>query len=63
MFPQETGNRWKMPGKRKAVTFDDSKDENSDKDQKDKKFCIYHSMCGHTTDECTTHKTLIIQAK
>ena len=27
------------------------------------KFCQYHGMCGHTTDECTTLKALVKQAK
>ena len=28
-----------------------------------RKFCQYHGMCGHTTDECTTLKALVKQAK
>ena len=27
------------------------------------KFCQYHGTCGHTTDECTTLKVLVKQAK
>ena len=27
------------------------------------KFCQYHGICGHTTDECTTLKALVKQAK
>ena len=49
--------------KRKGVTFDDSKDEDSEEEHKGKKFCQYHGTCGHTTDECTTLKALVKQRK
>ena len=41
------------------MTFDDSEDEDSEEEYKGKKFCQYHGMCGHTTDECTTLKALV----
>ena len=49
--------------KRKSVTFSDSKEEDSEDEHKGKTFCKYHDSCGHTTDECTTLKTLVSQAK
>ena len=39
------------------------KKEESEGKQEGKKFCQYHGMCGHTTDECTTLKALVKQAK
>ena len=53
----------KVSKKRKAVTFGVSEDEDLEDEYKVKKFCRYHGMCGHTTDECTTLKTLVKQAK
>ena len=47
----------------KGMTFDDSEDEDSEEEQKGKGFCQYHGMCGHTTEECTTLKALVKQAK
>ena len=44
----------KVSKKRKGVTFDDSEDEDSEKEHKGKQFCQYHGTCGHPTDECTT---------
>ena len=49
--------------KRNSITFDDSDDEDSDQGHSGKKFCQYHGMCGHTTDQCTTLKALVKQAK
>ena len=46
--------------KRKSVTFGDAENENSEDEHN---FCQYHDMCGHTTDEYTTLKALIKQAK
>ena len=45
------------------MTFDDSKDDDSEEERKGKKFCQYHGTCGHTTEECTTLKALVKQAK
>ena len=45
------------------MTFDDSEDEDSEEGYKGKKFCQYHGMCGHITDECTTLKALVKQVK
>ena len=49
--------------KRKGVTFDDYKDEDSEEEHKTKKFCLYHCTRGHTTVECTILKALLKQAK
>ena len=49
--------------KRKLVTFDDSEDENSDQRHSGRKFSQHHGTCGHTTDQCTTLKALVKQAK
>ena len=48
---------------RKLVSLDDSDDEDSDEGHIGKKFCNYRSDCGHTTNQCTTLKELIKQAK
>ena len=48
--------------KSKAVTFGDSKDEDSEEEYKGKEFCHYHGTCGHTMDECTTLNSLVKQA-
>ena len=54
----------KSSKKRKATTFKDSEEESSEEEKTDKKrFCKFHSMCTHTTDECAILKTLIKQAK
>ena len=45
------------------MTFDDSKDEDSEEEHKGKKFYQYHGTCGNTTDEFTTLKALVKQAK
>ena len=39
------------------------KDEDSADEYKGKMFCKYHCTCRHTTNECTTLKTLVKQAK
>ena len=39
------------------------KKEDSEEEHVGHKFCQYHGMCGHTTDECTTLKALVKQAK
>ena len=49
--------------KRKSVTFDNSNDEDLHEGKKGKKFCQYYGTCGHTTDQCTTLKALVKQAK
>ena len=49
--------------KRKAVTFNNYEDKDSDQGHTGKKFYQYHGMCGHTTDQCTTLKALDKQAK
>ena len=49
--------------KRKGVIFDDSEDEDSEKENKGKNFCQYHCTCGRTTDEYTNLKALVKQAK
>ena len=49
--------------KRKAMTLDDPEDEDSDEEQKGRKLCKYISSSRLTTDECTTLKALIKQAK
>ena len=49
--------------KRKAVTFNNSDDENSDQGHPGNTFCQSHITCGHTTDQCTTLKALVNQAK
>ena len=43
------------------MTFNDSEDEDSEEEHKDKKFCQYHGTCGYYTDECTTLKALVKQ--
>ena len=53
----------KKSKKRKGVTFDDSKDEDSKEEHKGKNFCQNQSTCGHTTNEYTTLKPLVKQAK
>ena len=53
----------KGSNQRQLVTFDNSKDEDSDEGHSEKKFCQYHDMCRYTTDQCTTLKALIKQAK
>ena len=49
--------------KRKAVTFNNSDDEDLNQGQKGKKFCQYHGTCRHTTDQCTMLKSLVKRAK
>ena len=49
--------------KRKAATFNDSYDKNSDQGHIGKKFCQYHDTCRHTMDQYTTLKALVKQAK
>ena len=49
--------------KSKAVTFNNYEDKDSDEGLSGKKFCQYHSTCGHTTDQCTTLEALIKKAK
>ena len=49
--------------KRKAMTFNNSEDKDSDRGQKGTKFCQYHGTCGHTTDQGTTLKALVKQVK
>ena len=49
--------------KRKGVTFDDFEDEDLKEEHNGKKNCQYHSTCGYTTDECTTLKAVVNQAK
>ena len=49
--------------KRKLVTFDDPEDEDSKDKCRGTKVFQYHYMCGHTTEECTTHNALVKQAK
>ena len=44
----------KWSKKRKAVTFNDSKDKVSDQGHSVKKFCQHHGTFGHTTGQCTT---------
>ena len=56
-------NSKKGPKKRKVVTFDDSNDEDLEEEHNGKTFCQYYGTCGHTTDECTTLKVLVKQAK
>ena len=64
IFSQEKGRRTrKGPRKRKAATFDNLEDEDLDEEHKGKKFCKVCGTCGYTTDECTTLKALIRQAK
>ena len=53
----------KCSKKRKAVFFGDFNDEDSEDEHKGKKFCQHCGKCGHTTDECTTLKALVKQAK
>jgi len=48
-------------GKQKSRKASKKKEEQEE--QKGKKFCQYHGTCGHTTDECTTLKALVKQAK
>ena len=52
----------KPPKKRETVTIDNEQDEVSKEEEKSKKFCKCHGMCGQTMDECMTLKTLIRQA-
>ena len=49
--------------KMKALTYKASEDEDSNVDGKGKKFCKTYGMWECTTDECTTLKALIRQAK
>ena len=49
--------------KRKLVTFDNCDDGDSYERHAGKKFCQYHSTCGHSMDQCTTLKALIKQVK
>ena len=46
--------------KRKVVFLNNFEDEDIDQGQKGKK---NHIMCRHTTDQCTTLKTLVKQTK
>ena len=62
MFPQERKSN-KCSKKRKAVTFDDSENEDLDQRQKGKKFCQCYSMCIHTMGNCTMLRALVKQAK
>ena len=48
--------------KRKGVTFDDTKNEDSEEEHKGKTFCPYHGTCKHTIDEYTTQKALVSKA-
>ena len=50
-------NRKKSKRGSRIMSFDDSRDEDSEEEHKGKKFCQYHCTCGHNTDECTTLKT------
>ena len=45
------------------MTFGYFEDEDLEEEHKGKKFGQYHGTCGHTTDECTTSKALVKQAK
>ena len=67
-IPQIVPSRDNMKGKkgskkRKTVTFNNSEEKDSDEGQKGKKFCQYHSSCGHTMYQCTTLRALVKQAK
>ena len=48
--------------KRKSTNFNDSDNEDSE-GLLGKKFCQYHGICWHTTDQCTTLKVLVKHAK
>ena len=61
--PLRNNKKRKNPKKRKNTFLDDSEDEDLDKETVGKRFYKYHALCGHTTDECTTYKALIRQAK
>ena len=63
-FPSRNSKKPKKGSKkRKAVTFNDSEDKDSDQGHTGKKFCQYHGTCRHTTDQYTTLKALVKQAK
>ena len=61
----QTRKKKKNSKNRKAFSFEDSDEDSSDekKPLSRKKFCRYHGKCSHSTDECTTLKALIKQAK
>ena len=44
---------------RRAATFVNFEDKDTDNEYKGKKLCKYHITCGHTTDECAIPKALI----
>ena len=49
--------------KRKAVTFNNSRDKDPNEGHTGKKFSQYHGTYGHTTNHCTALKALVKQAK
>ena len=53
----------KNPKRIYAATFDDSSDEDLNKEQKGKIFFLYHGTRKQIMDECTTLKALIRQAR
>ena len=59
--PSINKKKQKSSMKRKAATFDNSEDKDSDEKQKDRKFWQYHGTFRHTIDNCKTPKALIRQ--
>ena len=56
-------NSEKGSKKRKMVNFHDPDDEDSDQGHTEKKLYQYHGTFRHTTDQCTTLRALVKQAK
>ena len=49
--------------KRNAITFNDSENEDLDQGHSQMMFCQYQGTCGHTTDQNSTLKAQVKQAK
>ena len=49
--------------KRKAVTYSDSDEKDSEEEPWGKIYCQYNGTYGHTTEDCATLKALVKQAK
>ena len=63
LFSRNRKKNKKGSKKKKSITFEDSEGEDLDEGHKGEKFCQCCSTRGHITDECTTLKALIMQAK